>query len=77
MEIICIILIVIGAFHVAKRKKNKYINSHNEKLTDDKDYEDYLEWCKVKGELPLPKKDFFVFRHNEWKFNEQIKKAMK
>lgn len=46
-------------------------------MKDDKDYEEYLEWCKKNAELPMSKNGFDSFRINEWKFNESIKKVLK
>lgn len=54
--------------------KNKYIIDHEKKLKDDADYEEYLEWCKFKGELPADREGFDEYDMKEY---QHYKKLMK
>lgn len=62
---------------VGELLNNPYILEHEKKMKDDDAYEEYLNWCKKKGELSMSKSGFDNFRINEWKLNERIKKAMR
>jgi len=54
--------------------KNRYIIDHEKKLKDDADYEEYLEWCKFKGELPADREGFDEYDMKEY---QHYKKLMK
>ena len=56
---------------------NPYVLEHERKLIDDEVYDEYIEWCKFHGELPMEKKGFDEIRMKEWKLQQQIRKAMK
>lgn len=79
MDIIfSIILISLGVFFFlkyisfSKKKeepvvgKNKYIEIHEKKIIDDKEYNEYLEWCKMKGEIAVDKEGFDEHRMKEY-----------
>jgi hypothetical protein len=46
--------------------KNKYIIEHEKKMLDDKEYEEYIEWCKIKGEIPVEKEGYDKHRMEEY-----------
>ena len=33
---------------------------------DDKEYEEYIEWCKIKGEIPVEKEGYDKHRMEEY-----------
>lgn len=77
------ILIFIGIFLILKvvfrRKKhevlkNKYIENHEKKLKDDEDYSEYLEWCKIKGEIALEKEGYDEYRMKEYQLYKKLMK---
>lgn len=53
---------------------NKYIIDHEKKIEDDKIYDEYLEWCKIKGELPVEKNGFDKHRMEEYYLYKKIMK---
>lgn len=57
--------------------QNPYILEHERKIIDDEIYEEYVEWCKFRGELPVDKKGFDEHRTKEWKLQNKIKKSMR
>lgn len=73
-----IILISLGVFFIlkyislAKKRsenvviKNKYIEIHEKKIVDDKEYNEYLEWCKMKGEIAVDKEGYDEHRMKEY-----------
>ena len=79
-----LILIAIGIYLVAKvvfsKKKdvvspqpvNQYIARHEEKLKDDEEYQEYLEWCKMKGELAADKVGFDEYRMKEYQLYKEL-----
>lgn len=46
--------------------KNDYIDNHKKKLEDDEIYDEYLEWCKAKGETAALKEGFDEIRSREY-----------
>ena len=46
--------------------KNKYIEDHKKKLKDDNEYNEYLEWCKMKGEIAIEKEGYDEYRMQEY-----------
>ncbi|MDV4026131.1 hypothetical protein CMT52_17505 [Elizabethkingia anophelis] len=54
--------------------KNKYIIEHEKKMLDDKEYEQYLEWCKIKGEVPSEKVGFDKHRMEEYHLYKNLLK---
>lgn len=53
---------------------NKYIIEHEKKIEDDKIYEEYLEWCKFKGEIPVDKVGFDEHRMKEFQMYKKLLK---
>lgn len=76
--IVSIILISLGVFFILKYislvkkkeepivEKNKYIEIHEKKIIDDKEYNEYLEWCKMKGEIAVEKEGYDEHRMKEY-----------
>lgn len=60
-----------------KKRNNHYIRTHQKKMRDDYLYEEYLEFCKNNGELPMEKSGFRELRMKEEEMNIKIKNAMK
>lgn len=60
-----------------ERMGNRYVLEHERKLFDDKTYDEYLNWCKFHGELPLDKSGFDKFRDNENRFEQKIRKSLR
>lgn len=56
---------------------NPYVIEHERKMIDDSVYEEYIEWCKFHGELPMEKKGFDEIRMKEWELRRKVNKAMK
>lgn len=54
--------------------KNKYIIEHEQKMIDDTVYEEYLEWCKFKGEVPAEKNGFDKHRMEEYHLYKRLLK---
>lgn len=48
-----------------KHPNNSYVQSHQKKIKDDNQYQQYLEWCKEKGQVAMNKKGFEEIRNNE------------
>lgn len=63
-------------FQPKKREvlKNTYIENHEKKLKDDKDYNEYLEWCKMKGEMALEKEGYDEYRMKEYHLYKKLMK---
>ena len=55
--------------------KNKYIINHEKKMNDDAEYDEYLEWCKVKGELAADKEGFDEYRMKEYHLYKKLLKS--
>ena len=51
---------------------NKYIARHEEKLKDDQEYQQYIEWCKMKGELAGDKEGFDEYRMKEYQLYKKL-----
>lgn len=76
--ILLFILLSLGVFFVWKRYfapkkesvvssvKNRYIEIHEKKLVDDNEYTEYLEWCKMKGEIAVDKEGYDEHRMKEY-----------
>ncbi len=62
------------AFSDGEILRNKYIIDHEKKIVDDKEYEEYLEWCNVKGEIPVEKKGFDEHRMEEYHLYKKLLK---
>lgn len=80
-----VVLVLFAIVMITKRKnvvtksegetlKNRYIIDHEKKLIDDKEYQEYLEWCKFKGELPADREGFDTYDMKEY---QHYKKLMK
>ncbi len=52
--------------------KNKYILEHEQKIIDDEVYEEYVDWCKVKGEIPVGKIGFDEHRMKEYHLYKKL-----
>ncbi|RMZ60069.1 hypothetical protein D1632_10800 [Chryseobacterium nematophagum] len=82
--LIPLILLIVGIYLIAKvlfgKKKeiiitpslNKYIVKHEEKLKDDEEYKEYIEWCKMKGELAADKEGFDEYRMKEYQLYKKL-----
>ncbi|MGI9582652.1 hypothetical protein ACR1PO_15765 [Chryseobacterium sp. RRHN12] len=46
-------------------------------MVDDKMYDEYLEFCKMNGELPMEKSGFHELRMKEEKMKEKINNAIR
>lgn len=55
--------------------QNRYIQNHEQKLKDDAEYEEYLEWCKMKGELAVDKDGFDEHRMKEFLMYKKLMKS--
>lgn len=55
--------------------KNKYIIEHEKKMKDDAVYDEYLEWCKLKGELPVEKEGYDEHRMKEYQLYRKLIKS--
>lgn len=64
-------------FGKKKVHPNPYIDTHQKKMNDDKLYDEYLEFCKKNGELPMEKSGFRELRMKEEKLKEKINKAIR
>lgn len=76
--ILLFILLSLGVFFILKHislskkrvesviEKNKYIEIHEKKLADDNEYNEYLEWCKMKGEIAVDKEGYDEHRMKEY-----------
>ncbi|KUY29396.1 hypothetical protein [Elizabethkingia ursingii] len=53
---------------------NKYVKDHEKKILDDKEYEEYLEWCLIKGEAPAEKDGFDKYRMEEYHMYKKLLK---
>ena len=54
--------------------KNKYIEIHEKKIIDDTMYNDYLEWCKAKGEIAVDKEGYDEHRMKEYMMYKKLMK---
>lgn len=54
--------------------ENKYIADHEKKIIDDHKYDEYLEWCKIKGEIPVDKIGFDEHRMKEYMMYKKLLK---
>lgn len=59
---------------VGETLNNKYILIHEQKLKDDAVYDEYLDWCKFKGESPVDKEGFDEHRMKEYQLYKQLVK---
>ncbi len=55
--------------------QNRYIQNHEQKLKNDAEYEEYLEWCKMKGELAVDKDGFDEHRMKEFMMYKKLMKS--
>lgn len=53
---------------------NKYIENHEKKVQDDIHYEEYMEWCKIKGEIALEKEGYDEYRMKEYMMYKKLMK---
>jgi len=51
-------MIFLSFWYQKKISKNKYISKHEKKIINDKEYNDYLNWCLSKNEIPMDKEIF-------------------
>ena len=70
-------IVINNAIKRKKRKVNPYIETHQKKMVDDKLYEEYLEFCKKNGELPMEKSGFQELRMKEEKQRQKLNHAFK
>ncbi len=70
-------IVINNAVERKKRKVNPYIDVHQKKMNDDKMYDEYLEFCKSNGELPMEKSGFQELRMKEEKQRQKINDAFK
>ncbi len=67
--IVCVSMYKILKWVLNKFKKfpddNSYIKIHQKKISDDEHYTQYLEWCKINGQVAMDKKGFEEIRNNE------------
>lgn len=70
-------LVLKNAFGKKKSNVNPYIETHQKKMNDDKLYEEYIEFCKKNGELPMEKSGFQELRMKEEKMKEKINNAIR
>lgn len=61
----------------APKPKNHYIETHQKKMQDDYLYNEYLKFCKEKGELPMEKSGFQELRMKEDAMNRKINESFK
>ena len=54
---------------------NTYIIQHEQKIKDDAVYDEYLDWCKFKGELPVDKIGFDEYRMKEYQLYKKLLKS--
>lgn len=59
-------------FSEGETLNNKYIIDHEQKLIDDKVYDEYLDWCKFKGEVPAEKNGFDKHRMEEYQLYKKL-----
>lgn len=66
--------VIFGKKKVIEPSKveNIYIAKHEKKLKDDEAYEEYLEWCKMKGELAEDKEGFDEYRMREYQLYKKL-----
>lgn len=64
-------------FGSTKRHENHYVKLHQQKMHDDQLYNQYLEFCKSSGELPMEKNGFQELRRKEEELEKKIKNLMK
>lgn len=67
------IYIFTRALVLSKKKKqlrNNYISQQKKKLQND--YNDYLEWCKLKGEPPIEKEGFDEQKMQEYQMYKKL-----
>ena len=84
-----VVLVLLGVFLLVrlltKRKpvasksegetlQNKYIIDHEKKLKNDEEYQEYLDWCKFKGELPAEKEGFDEHQMKEYQLYKKLMK---
>lgn len=86
MTVIAVFLVLVGLVlwirqlkdaRKPKDERNKYIVEHEKKLKDDAVYDEYMEWCKFHGELPMEKAGFDELRQKEWKLEQKIRRSIK
>lgn len=70
-------IVLKNAFGKKKSQVNPYIETHQKKMDDDKLYADYLEFCKMNGELPMEKSGFHELRMKEEKQRQKLNDAFK
>ncbi|WBV60239.1 hypothetical protein PFY12_14520 [Chryseobacterium camelliae] len=61
----------------APKPKNHYIETHQKKINDDYLYDEYLKFCKEKGELPMEKSGFQELRMKEEAMKRKINNAIR
>lgn len=59
------------------KPKNHYIETHQKKMYDDYLYDEYLKFCKDKGELPMEKSGFQELRMKEDAMKKRINESLK
>lgn len=73
----CFYWFLNALFGKKKAVVNPYIDQHQKKMNDDKLYDEYLEFCKKNGELPMEKSGFQELRMKEDKMKEKINNVFK
>lgn len=67
---------LIKSINNSGKTKNKYIQMHQKKMHDDAMYNQYLEFCKMHGELPMEKEGFFELREKEANLQRKINESL-
>lgn len=73
----CFYWFLNAVFGKKKTHPNPYINTHQKKMNDDKLYDEYLEFCKKNGELPMEKYGFRELRMKEEEMNKKINNILR
>ena len=60
-----------------QKPANHYIKTHQKKMQDDYLYDEYLKFCKDKGELPMEKSGFQELRMKEDAMKRKINECFK
>ncbi|PIF44297.1 hypothetical protein CLU96_1238 [Chryseobacterium sp. 52] len=81
--LIALFFVVIGFYLIRKslvkkekpvQPANKYIVIHEQKIKDDSEYQDYFEWCKMKGEIAVEKEGYDEHRMKEYMMYKKLMK---
>ncbi len=73
----CFYWFLNALFGKKKSQINPYIDQHQKKMQDDRLYDEYLEFCKKNGELPMEKSGFKELRTKEEMQRQKINNVFK